>query len=67
MPHVRQDAVSDEVWKRAEELHKKLAKQDEPVKLLMAKQFSAYYENFDVPLQEACCKDLLQQRWTFKA
>ena len=49
-------------------MHKKLAEQDEePVKLLMAQQFSAYYENLDVPLQEACCKALLQQRWTFES
>ena len=33
----------------------------------MAQQLSAYYENLDVPLQEACCKNLLQQRWTFKS
>ena len=36
------------------------------MKLFMAQQFSADCQNWDAPLQEACCKALLQQRWTFK-
>ena len=45
VPHVSQDAVRDDGWKRAEELHKELAHQDEePVQLLMANKVSAHYE-----------------------